>query len=82
MISVGSTIIVDEERVYIGYNKVPCNKNGWADPLEYLPRTFDLVHLLTDRNKNVPGWWSGDAWMSHRLKQKDKVVGWRKSEDL
>ncbi len=62
------------------YDHVVYEKNGWADPIKFLPEDFDMV-LLNRKNKTpIRGWINGKTWVGFRLKIYDEVIGWRKED--
>lgn len=54
------------------------NKEGWADASTALPIPFDLVTLLTSRDKKIAGWWTGNHWEGARLKENERVLFWKR----
>lgn len=63
------------------YCHVQYEKDGWADPDKFLPEDYDLV-LLNRQDKNpIKGWVNGTTWFGFRLKEEDKVIGWRRVKE-
>lgn len=48
------------------------------DPKMYLPEAYDLVKLVLECQRVIPGWHDGSNWVSHRLK--GRVVVWWKRD--
>lgn len=64
----------------IKYTGLPGGMNSWQNPNSYKPQPFDLVNINTGE-KEVRGWWTGNRWMGLRLREKDKVVSWKKCSE-
>lgn len=54
--------------------------DGWVDAKKYLPFSYDLVHMRTEK-KTIPGWWNGIHWEGLRLRDGDKVLFWKFNEE-
>lgn len=54
--------------------------DGWANPKEWLPLSFDLVQLKT-QDKIKMGWYTGDRWDGYRFKETDEVLQWKREDD-
>jgi hypothetical protein len=62
------------------YTSLPGGTFAWQDPQSYKPLPFDLVQIDTGE-KEVRGWWTGNRWMGLRLREKDKVVSWKRCSE-
>lgn len=51
---------------------------GWADSTKYLPIPFDLVIVFTDKDKQIPCWWTGEEWCGGRLSFEERVLFWKR----
>jgi hypothetical protein len=71
----------DGEKV-LDYHSIKYCTNGYADPKQYQPGDFDLLHLLTDKGMIRKGWWTGQEFWSARLTDDEHVIGWKKCKDL
>lgn len=60
------------------YAEVKYDDDGIANPEEFLPEPFDLVRLITDKNKSRSGWWTGSKWECRKLQDDEKVLFWKK----
>lgn len=71
-----------ETRSYMTYKDVPKDADDWADPKEYLPRRYDLVHLKFNDGNETIGWHTDSRWDGRKFKLGTTVIGWKKTEDL
>ena len=68
--------------VQLTYSTVPKDIKGWVDSSRFLPQTFDMCHLLLDGDRKKKGWWTGANWFGFRLKDEEKVIAWRRDEEM
>jgi len=73
-----SAVITAEKVNSFRYLVTKFDANGWADATTALPIPFDLVTLLTDRNKEIGGWWALSHWEGLRLRPQDIVLKWKR----
>ena len=71
----GGTKILD-------YLMVEVDENGFADASKYAPVEYDLLYLITDKGFRKNGWWCGNSYYSHRLKNDETVISWKKNKDM
>lgn len=67
---------------WYNYSHCKFDKDGWADPNEFLPDDGDLVWMKREGKRPVSGWIQGKTWIGFRLKAGDKVIGWKRNEDI
>lgn len=88
MEQVGKTVYIKTTRTgkkvrsYMTYKDVPKDENDWADPKEYLPRFYDLVHLKMSDGSETIGWRSDSRWDGRRFKPWLKIVAWKKADNV
>lgn len=61
-----------------GYQVARFDEYGWADADKYKPIPYDMLHLKTDRNRVVKGWWAEFYYDGYRLRDDEKVLKWKK----
>lgn len=88
MQQVGKTIIDKVMRTgratrsYMTYKDVEKDETGWSDPRLYLPRRYDLVYVKLNTNKILTAWRTDSRWEGRRMEPQEKVIGWKKAEDV
>lgn len=70
--------VTDKE---FSYQDVQYDGEGWADVARYLPVECDLVILKLKDKKPIAGWVSGNKWYGLRLKDKDRVLFWKRKNN-
>lgn len=81
IIKVGRKIKEKESKIY-SYHDVKYDDDGWADASKYLPLDFDLVYLkAVDRKEVIRGWHCHNVWDGYKLKDKEKILYWKKDKD-
>jgi hypothetical protein len=68
------------------YKEVKEEEDGWVSLKKFYPLRFDLVSLRIKRGsceekKQIPGWWTGEAWEGQKLKIDDVVIGWKQDPE-
>jgi hypothetical protein len=71
-----------KKKVLYTYRDVFFDIDGWADCKRYLPEDYDLVYMRLARERTIPGWISGTAWMGIKLKDDDIVKFWKRKEEV
>ena len=74
-LQVGRTKVDDRA---MRYSDVPL-EDGWIIDLTYRPINFDMMLLkVKNRNKHVPGWWDGVAWVGLHFRPEYMVTAWKR----
>lgn len=60
------------------YKDLPKDKEGWVDTHIYRPMPYDLVEIQTQK-KIKHGWWDGQKWIGHRLREHDELLYWKQT---
>lgn len=72
----------ETQHIPINYTSVPKDLHGWIDASIFLPTPYDLCQVKCETNLVKNGWWVGSFWMGKNIKKEDKVMFWRRREEL
>ncbi len=64
--------------IFVSYNDVEFDENGWADAEKFLPEDYDLVSIRVEGKKDTYGWVVGEYWDGVLLRSRDKVIAWKR----
>jgi hypothetical protein len=67
-------------KIPYSYRHVKPKQDGWVDPKEWLPFSFDLVFLQL-KDKVKIGWYTGGRWDGKKVEPSDKVIAWKRKMD-
>jgi len=86
VIIVGKSKIVDKSTTLkrvCKYSDVPTDEYKWVYNLTYRPIPYDLMYLKLEENNAVKsGWWTGITWKGLRLKKEDKIIAWKRNQEI
>ena len=72
--------VTDKEKakqgeVFLSYDEITADKDGWVDCRLFVPLKFDLVDIDVG-GRIYRGWWTGFGWDGYRVKRRFKPVRW------
>lgn len=73
--------IPSKGRPVFTYVSIPKDSLGFADASLYLPEDYILCTLNLEDGRRHHGWWTGHNWDGYKMKARDKVISWRRSEE-
>lgn len=58
------------------------DEDQWVAHKKFRPFPFDMTLVKVKRagkvlSKEIPAWWTGEAWKGRNLKKEDQVIFWK-----